>query len=335
EGRHLTIPSGQFVVAEACSGINYLLATLAVGAMFAYLRYRSLLRRTLFMILALLVPLVANGLRAYGIVMIAHYSDYKYAMGVDHFIYGWVFFGVVIFALFTLGSLFADDEQAALPRRSEGSPARSVGPGILAVAALILALPPLMTFDSVTAVGHLPPAPAPEVPAWTSTASENPFGAVFPGAGQHLSLRYGEDAGDAEVLAEIFHFPGLGRGRELAKQSNVVFDEERAVQLEHRRYAPGGGSLPETVNELRLRRGNEDYLLWYWYEVNGRRVATRIGAKLAQARSKLLREPATGAALILATAVGDDDEPRAVLARFVGATGLRVTVDDGRTEQER
>ncbi|MGR8920786.1 MAG: exosortase A, partial [Gammaproteobacteria bacterium] len=40
EGRHLTIPSGQFVVAEACSGINYLLATLAVGAMFAYLRYR-------------------------------------------------------------------------------------------------------------------------------------------------------------------------------------------------------------------------------------------------------------------------------------------------------
>src|SRR5690606_1800868 len=123
------IPSGNFVVAEACSGINYLLATLAVGSMFMYLNFRSPWRRAVFMLLVVAVPLIANGLRAYGIVMIAHLSDYKYAMGIDHFIYGWVFFGIVIFAVFALGNLFSDVTDAPVQDEPvsgrHGAPVRS------------------------------------------------------------------------------------------------------------------------------------------------------------------------------------------------------------------
>ena len=44
------------------------------------------------------------------IVMIAHLSDMKLALGVDHLIYGWVFFGIVMLLLFWIGSYWRDPE---------------------------------------------------------------------------------------------------------------------------------------------------------------------------------------------------------------------------------
>jgi exosortase len=46
EGNRIVIPSGAWLVVEACSGVRYLLASLMVGTLFAYLTYRSS-RRTL------------------------------------------------------------------------------------------------------------------------------------------------------------------------------------------------------------------------------------------------------------------------------------------------
>ena len=110
EGRFLTLPTGNWEVAEACSGVRYIIASFALGSIFAYLNYQSFTKRTIFIILSLLVPILANGLRAFGIVMIGHYSDMALATGVDHLIYGWVFFGLVMFLLFWLGMFWADDE---------------------------------------------------------------------------------------------------------------------------------------------------------------------------------------------------------------------------------
>ena len=38
------------------------------------------------------------------IVMIGHLSGNKLAVGVDHLIYGWVFFGIVMMAMFMIGA---------------------------------------------------------------------------------------------------------------------------------------------------------------------------------------------------------------------------------------
>lgn len=106
DGLHFSIPSGDFEVAQACSGIRYLIASVALGTLYAQLTYRALWRRALFIALAIVVPLVANGVRAWLIVMIAHWSDMRLAVGVDHLVYGWLFFGLVMFALFWAGLAF-------------------------------------------------------------------------------------------------------------------------------------------------------------------------------------------------------------------------------------
>lgn len=110
DGLYIQIPTGMFEVAVACSGIRYLIASAAVGALYGYLTYQKIHKQIIFFIFALTLPILANGIRAYGIVAIAYYSDMEYATGADHLIYGWLFFGLIIMLMFWIGGFFADEE---------------------------------------------------------------------------------------------------------------------------------------------------------------------------------------------------------------------------------
>ena len=136
EGLQFVIPSGNWSVVEACSGVRYLIASLTVGTLFAYLNYQSSRRRLIFIVISILVPVVANWMRAYLIVMLGHLSGNKLAAGVDHLIYGWVFFGVVIMVMFMIGARWAEPEIA----HKIVAPARegSLSPGQTAPSPLIL-----------------------------------------------------------------------------------------------------------------------------------------------------------------------------------------------------
>lgn len=146
DGLQFELPTGRWSVVEACSGVRYLIASVALGTLYAYIMYRSLWRRLAFVGVAILVPIIANGLRAYMIVMIGHLSGMERAVGVDHLIYGWIFFGVVIFLMFWIGALWREDDspshsspnadptQAHDVRAGPGRLARMVLLGVLVVA---------------------------------------------------------------------------------------------------------------------------------------------------------------------------------------------------------
>jgi exosortase A len=108
EGLQFVIPSGNWSVVEACSGVRYLIASLMVGTLFAHLNYRSRWRKLAFIGVSIAVPVVANWLRAYLIVLLGHLSGNRIAAGADHLIYGWIFFGVVIALMFLVGARFSE-----------------------------------------------------------------------------------------------------------------------------------------------------------------------------------------------------------------------------------
>lgn len=110
EGMHFSLTSGNWSVVEACSGINYLIASITLGLVFAYITYSSYWKRGLFFFFSILVPILANGFRAYMIVMIGHLSEMKLAVGVDHILYGAVFFGLVLMIMFYVGSFWKDSD---------------------------------------------------------------------------------------------------------------------------------------------------------------------------------------------------------------------------------
>src|SRR5450830_652133 len=115
EGNTFVIPSRRWSVVEACSGVRYLIASLTLGVLYAHLTYRSRSRQAAFVQVSIVVPIVANGLRAYLIVMIGHLSSMQLAVGVDHLIYGWLFFGLVMFLMFWIGGFWVDPKPKQTP----------------------------------------------------------------------------------------------------------------------------------------------------------------------------------------------------------------------------
>ena len=105
----IEIPAGIFWVAEACAGLRFLIASVAFGALYAAVMFRSPGRRIAVMILAMIVPVLANGVRAFGIVLLGHHLGSAEAAAADHLIYGWVFFTLVILLLIAAGLPFRED----------------------------------------------------------------------------------------------------------------------------------------------------------------------------------------------------------------------------------
>lgn len=110
EGMHFSLISGDWSVVEACSGLRYLIASITLGTIYAYITYNKTYKRALFILASLIFPVIANGLRAYMIVMIGHLSDMQLATGIDHLVYGALFFAVLIFIMFYIGSFWKDPE---------------------------------------------------------------------------------------------------------------------------------------------------------------------------------------------------------------------------------
>ena len=141
-GLYIEIPKGRFLVAEACSGISFFIASLVIGCLYAYLNMYSPQRRTVFVLLSVIFPIAANIVRVYGIILIAHLSDMQYAVGADHLIYGWFFFAFVIVCLIGIGELLRDKApqqsqevaQAIQPQTSF----RAARGGLIAVGILLL-----------------------------------------------------------------------------------------------------------------------------------------------------------------------------------------------------
>ena len=321
EGRYFYIPSGSFEVAEACSGVRYLIASLALGTLYAYLTYHSLWRRTAFIALAIVVPVIANGVRAYGIVMIAHLSDYQLAVGVDHFIYGWVFFGTVMLVLFWLGNYFRD--APVVPIVGGSAPTADVVTdsnlrwGWWGVALAIVLCGPLLNFwlqrDNTapatfdlrlpTGVGRWS-GPHPSIDAWLPK---------FHGA---TTQQRGEYRGDGpSVQVYVVYYAQQRAGAELVHAENTLFDS-----LNERRLGESIETIAVTdgtswsVRALRVHTGYGERLIWSWYVVADHATGNTIVAKLLEARARVFG--VRGGSALIALATNDAENAEAARARL-------------------
>jgi exosortase A len=96
QGINIDTPAGLFIVAEECSGVKFLIAMLALGLLVAHTCFASWKRRAWFLLACIVVPIVANGIRAWATIFLAQYVGAEAAGSFDHIVYGWVFFGIVI-----------------------------------------------------------------------------------------------------------------------------------------------------------------------------------------------------------------------------------------------
>ncbi|MBI1401790.1 MAG: exosortase [Porphyrobacter sp.] len=99
EGIHIHTPAGLFIVAEACSGVKFLIAMVTLGVLVAFTRFTRWSRRAAFLLACMVVPVLANGVRAWATIHVAQSIGAERATGFDHIVYGWIFFAVIVAAL--------------------------------------------------------------------------------------------------------------------------------------------------------------------------------------------------------------------------------------------
>ena len=151
---YIEIAAGVFLVAEACAGLRFIIASLAFGALYAIVMFRTPGRRLVVMLLALAVPVLANGLRALGIVVLGHHLGSAEAAAADHLIYGWAFFAMVLVLLTLAGLPFRQDTPEPSADRASPLTAKPWRAGALGLAAGVTLAFGMATPGLVLALDH-------------------------------------------------------------------------------------------------------------------------------------------------------------------------------------
>lgn len=139
DGNTIEIAEGVFFVAEACAGLRFLIASIAFGVLYAVTFYRSAGRRVCFIAASIVVPVLANGVRALGIVAAGHWVGSAEAAAADHLIYGWLFFSCVTLLLIVCGLPFRQDGQPQ-PVAKPVPPAPPARPSAVLLPAVLVAI---------------------------------------------------------------------------------------------------------------------------------------------------------------------------------------------------
>jgi EpsI family protein len=298
------------------------MASFMVGTLFAYLNYRSYKRRAIFMLVSLLVPVLANWVRAYMIVMMAHLSGNRIATGVDHVLYGWVFFGVIIFIMFTIGARWSEpDEAPAGASKAGGMSYRLAGTqpvsarltlATMLVGAMIALLPHLTLSGLQRAEGDAAQAtvdlPTRLADGWSAEGAQIvSWTPMFGDPSAEATQAYAGPAGAVGV--HLAYYRGQSEGRKIVSSQNMLVgmrDREWSLPV-----AGGGRDVSVGQQTINVRTAEilgqpqtgavrrSHLVVWRVYWIDGRFIGGDAAAKVAGMLARLRGRGDEGAAIVL------------------------------------
>ena len=325
EGTFFQLPSGNWSVVTACSGVRYLIASVTLGFLYAYLNYQSNLKRAVFILFSILVPIFANGLRAFMIVMIGHFSDMQLATGVDHLIYGWVFFGLVIAIMFYVGSFWRDDEiennhhDGDVPKETDSCDKKR---GWLVFVAIIAAysLAPIFAYSSnsekqFSAVK----IQKPDIATWeVEEKSLTQWEPDYLGLDAKQKITY--QKANAQVELFIGHYVWQRKGAQLITSVNTLVSEKnkdwRLIKTGSLGFSINGKKLVSPLSKI--QSNGKEYLVLPFMFINGEAEVNQYKAKLLEAKARLLQGKTGSSIVVFITPIEDDiKQAKIILKEFI------------------
>ncbi len=320
DGVLITIPNGYFEVAEACSGAKFVIAMIAYGALVANVCYVAPGRRAAFMAMALVVPVLANGVRAAATIYAAHLTSVAAATGFDHIVYGWVFFALTMAGVLAIGWRWFDRDPDAPwfdVMRVQAMPMRVADRSMAAGAVLGIAV----AFAAWGWVidSRADPLPdridLPSVPGWQRIAiTGEPWVPHYPGADHFLIGRYGDARGHSVDLA-IAVYAAQGEGHELVGfGQGPIRENDRWVRIADTLPIAGGTTLRMAAP------GPVEREVAIWYRIGSTTTGSEDRVKLETLKTRLLGGPQRGVAVLMSAEKGAGD-PRGTITDFLRAAG--------------
>jgi EpsI family protein len=321
EGTFITLPNLQIEVARACSGVNYLVAVVALGLPLGYVFLRDNWRRALLLTAAVVVAAASNGLRVALICVLAYYEIGSPLHGPLHVLHGLFVAGVGYVVLFvslrvlapknaSAGGLHQERHAAAVER---GSPAW----GLMSLrAVLVLLFVFALTGSSVLARASRPvplngslDAFPDRLGLWLAdppaSVRQDRSSDLFPGADTQISRLYRRSDGTVVDLY-IGYYASQRQHQEMVSHHSAEL-HSRALR---RRIAGSGGQAfdanyvgPDTNGVERM----------FWYDVDAKPETGRYIVKARTLWNAVWDGRSNGAVIVLSSKASAD---RAALDDF-------------------
>ncbi len=319
EGVFITTSAGFFEVAEACSGVNFLIAMLAYAVFAAHLCFTSWTRRIVFVAAALATTILANALRAYGTMVAAEIWGIEAAGGIDHIFYGWFFFGAVILLVMLVARRWFDRPAndtavdvsglGGVPRFA--GPAKAVLPAALAVPLLFLGWGYLAGARSAA----LPPTLAiGAAPGWIEARAEGmTWLPRFDGADRRQLRHFASDKGQVVTVA-IGGYSRQAEGREVVAFGQGAVDPDSKWAWSASLPAVEGAKTERLLHPGPVLRDAAT-----WYVVDGKVTGSARAAKLAGLKARLFGGDPRALSLIISSE--ERRGGRDAIEDFVSASG--------------
>jgi exosortase A len=326
EGVFVSLPGGEFKVADVCSGLNYLLAAVALSLPLSERLFRSAWKRTVLVVSAAVLFIVGNGVRAFIVMAIASATELRHFAGDDHVVFGMFFFMGLLVLMLWVGGRYADP-----PAPDVGAPAaplddatrnRSLLVGAAAVAVLA-AFPVAQAVQSSGPEAQIEQLELPALagcelaPEWKADWSPQLRDPDTQMKGSYV-------CGDVTLYVFAGAYAEHRQGREMVSVDNTLvptiwwWSGSRSDSAFRR---PDGRKV--ALNEVRMADASHPLFAWYWYSVNGRGVRTELDVKIQEVLAALMLRPSESRAYVIA-AYGDSRDDLAKLRERVVSTATLV-----------
>lgn len=304
DGTLIALPTIIIEVGRACSGVNYLVAVVALALPLAYLYLPGVWRRAVLVVSAVAVAAISNGLRVALIGILAYLDIGSPLHGPFHVLHGLFVAAagyVVIFAgLWVLTPRTAGMKPAAPRAERSLSPRRLPRLELLAVTVLLGVMGTGVVAREARPIrlaNGAEPLPI-RLGQWRGefSAAMDAAAPLWPGADTQFSRRYRAARG-AVVDVHISHFESQRQSRELVSfRTADLHRRSSAVTLR----TPAGSSFE--ANEVHADEEAGDVL--FWYVVAGAAERGEYRAKLRTLWTSVVHARSDGTAIFLSSVNG-------------------------------
>lgn len=306
EGLYLFLPNVTLEVARACSGVNYLVAILALGLPLGYLYLPTVWRRVLLLAMAIGVAAVSNSLRVALIGVLSYLEIGSPLHGPGHVLHG-VFVSGIGYVVLLVGLRVLSPKTPSTPAPAPGTPAAAFQPAaarvnlrailppaglavaasaVFAAAAVFLALYQPKPVPLANALANLPD----RLGGWT-TSGLGGSDTWWSGADDELRRRYSRGtAGPVDVA--VAYFATQQQGRELAGQEAGRL--HLAITGDDVRLADGS-----RINAVRLKTPDGPRPGLFWYEIDGQPLTSPRDVKVRTTWNTLRHRRSNGTMVVL------------------------------------
>ena len=318
DGVFITIPNGWFEVAEACAGVKFLVAMVAYGALVANVCFRSWRRRAVFMLLCVIAPILANGVRAFGTIYAAHLTSVEAATGFDHIIYGWFFFAFVMLLVMAVSWRFFDRKIGDIwLTKVPAVVGRKRPVYVIAVVTVGVVLLPLLWNGTVVAAGRHPlprQVALPVVMGWTIVPNNSgyPWAPRFDGADHTLLGRYRNEASQ-QVDLGIALYGWQAEGRKIVGFAQGAVDPSSKWAWAATAKAPPNGKAEQMRAPGKVMREAVTF-----YVLGGSATGNAMTVKLRTLKSRLLGGDQSAAVVIISA---EGAQAQSLIDKFLASMG--------------